>query len=1288
MKRASAAREDEEPGPDVPSPLPPDPEADVSYAGPPLSAEQEGDEGQPAGALPSTYIPFSPWKIGAFTERFYRLAVQLGLATSLEDACALIRSEASWTAAQGGAPGAALRYRASLSVLADLLEQGWEWRYARPYLEVAPPNFTAAPHDARTLLRQKDEIRQSMEPERLAQLRTPTTIRFLQEMETPRRRGDREISILDLVADGEELAKSVRALEHVGAAERGPALEELIQPYLQLIAGDTRCEETGYRLIDIWRYFRYTWSLPYFSTPGRNLFYLVRDAARPFHPVIGIAALGNSIVRLADRERWVGWCTEEITRRLAAAGDEEGRASLRSLARAMEAALQVGISQVNPRGLVSAAEIARPSEAVIQRLVERARESADKRVAELRSHEQDLRAHGSHPVRKRPRGPEETPFGLRRGARDVTAADRSVESLFDQKRASDLADLLRAKAAFVASGIAEDPVAGFTTLLGSEHGQRALGTAIRATKRQHIGTSIMDVIICGAVPPYTHLLGGKLVCMLLASPQVRLEYRQRYSDAHSAIASKMKGAPVAKPADLVFLGTTSLYHVGSSQYNRVKIPASVAGGEGTVRYERLGTTRGYGSVHFGEATRRLLEEAARDERGALLVTRTFGEGVSPKLRLMREGLEALGLNQDAFLQHQCRRIIYGVPLARNAAAYLRGEAPAPDWYFPAATLDEGQAASEAIGRFWVRRWLAGRVQNPAVLQRVALSRPEDLRMTAAAERGLGSSPSAGIASGARVSGGTASGPSEPPPSAGPLGVAFIQQLYNHRSCYADRLTGEQLAAIHIETPLERYISERLHRGDDVILTGNPGDGKTHLLRRLETTLTGLGAECHLDATAEPSYDVIIDAWRKARRRRKPFCLAVNEWPLLEIVRDYEASFPPLASVRAQVNRTIVYDGDAPAPDGVVVIDLNNRSLVDRQTVADVVNRLTDDRFYSECTRCPGRETCAVPRARASLRTTRVQDRLYGLLDLAVRRGAHATMRDLQGYVAFLITRGWTCKRLLQADEPAAYCDLAFEGESDLFRAVAAVFDPVRITHPAYDEALWDGTIGADGWLDPTTALLPPPVTLTGVDEQLQAMQSLKRRFYFEHAAGDRLLTLLPPDERTFDEILQHAESATEATVRTLVGLINRFFDPRERSDADLRIWTTHHYDARWSPTYLSTRALGVDALRLYVPRLAPHVAGAFAFRPDHALLVARAGADRIGQLRVDLALIRALHDAKRGLPMALRSPEVLKRLELFFSGISRAVRTPRSIEDIHIKNFESGADLHLKVDRQHRRYAL
>src|SRR5262245_15838776 len=280
------------------------------------------------------------------------------------------------------------------------------------------------------------------------------------------------------------------------------------------------------------------------------------------------------------------------------------------------------------------------------------------------------------------------------------------------------------------------------------------------------------------------------------------------------------------------------------------------------------------------------------------------------------------------------------------------------------------------------------------------------------------------------------GPLRPPPPAGPLGVAFIQRLYNHRSCYADRLTATQLAAIHVETPLEPFIINTLRDGRDVVLTGNPGDGKTHLIMRLLPTLNALGAVHHADATAEESYEVIVEAWQRARKRKKPFCLAINEWPLLELVRGFADKFNALKEVREQVEHGVLYeDAGAPPARGVIVIHLNNRNLLAPVVFKRLVTTLIDERFYPECPKCPARATCDLPKARRVLAQDRVRERLFALLELVTKRGHHVTMRDLQGFIAFLISGGRTCGELISAQEPSRFYTLAFEGDSDLFDAI-------------------------------------------------------------------------------------------------------------------------------------------------------------------------------------------------------------------------------------------------------------
>ena len=86
-------------------------------------------------------------------------------------------------------------------------------------------------------------------------------------------------------------------------------------------------------------------------------------------------------------------------------------------------------------------------------------------------------------------------------------------------------------------------------LLWTEDGRRAVEIVLRRIKQQAIAENVMEIITCGAVAPYQQVLGGKLVAMLMTSPQVVSDVKRRYSGKVSLIASGMAGRPMQrKPA--------------------------------------------------------------------------------------------------------------------------------------------------------------------------------------------------------------------------------------------------------------------------------------------------------------------------------------------------------------------------------------------------------------------------------------------------------------------------------------------------------------------------------------------------------------------------------------------------------------------------------------------------------------------------------------------------------------------------------------------------------------------
>jgi hypothetical protein len=616
-----------------------------------------------------------------------------------------------------------LRYRAFLMVLLDLLRQGWEIESRQGRLYFWPPDWTKKVKGNAAVQAQKASIRQSLQWERLAQFEKPSVREFIRYMERERLFNGKMVSMRSLFADGQQLAADLKfVLTMEDKVAQHQALCSIIQPYLQLITPGSRCNHTGFRLNDIWRYLRYTWIIPYNSVPGRKMFYLVRDARRPFHPVIGIAALGSSTVQITVRDDAIGWTPKAMKARIFS--DELTDLEARAIVQMLYSTLQSALTDIATDALVTDEELQAPTEETIKRLQEVTKTSRAERVALLQQRQAlSLDSVGSAQLLF------ETGDLISEDEQWHLLTERAQQALFHAKRADALRTLLVAKRALDNFPSPIGSRKGLRLLWESPEGQFAIKAIIRENKKRKIGINMMDIVVCGAIAPYNHLLGGKLVAMLMTSPQVTHDYRQKYYNSASDIASKMKGEEVYREPQLVYLGTTSLFPSGTSQYNRIAIP--VPGNEQEIiRYIEYGLTKGYGSVHFSEDTVHCLNQLQEHTHKAKLINNRFGEGVNPKFRRIRSGLTNIGLTAvDKFVKHRSQRIVYGIPLGRKTYAFLRGETEDPEYYFDTASEEQIEAANDHISGSWIRRWLLMRIHNPEVLSRVSSFTTEDVLLS-------------------------------------------------------------------------------------------------------------------------------------------------------------------------------------------------------------------------------------------------------------------------------------------------------------------------------------------------------------------------------------------------------------------------------------------------------------------------------------------------------------------------------------------------------------------------------
>lgn len=576
--------------------------------------------------------------------------------------------------------------RAALCVLTDLARQRWAIRVNdEGAVEVRRPGGERGdPH------REKARVRTQELVKRDEQLREPAVRRFIQGMERSVFHQKEPVSVFSLFRDGRELADSLRRARDSPPPQRSKAIRLAIDPYLQFVADSAVCDHTGLRLQDVWRYFRHTWTNQYKSTPGRSMAFLVRDRARRFHPVMGIGAIASPIVQIRERDMWIGWDAETFFN---ATPQMPPRELGTWLAKIVDGAIdELFVEDFLEQPLIDRRDIQEPSSGIID---------------ELFSYAEDQRGLHHRFVRRQE-------HKSLHGGDEGDWRTRAETHLYRSKRALALAEMLRCRQTLRMLLGDRPTTESVRALTKDPEGVRALRTVLRKAKADRVGIAMADITVCGAVEPYRQILGGKLVSMLAASPEVILAYRDRYGKHQSEIASSMAGRPIVRPSHLVLLGTTSLYGIGSSQYNRLRMPARLLGGRPGefLEYRRLGKSQAYGTSQFSSVTVEALVSLVEQARNGRRVNSIFGEGVSPKLRKLRDGLSVLGLPDGALLQHGRQRIVYGVPLVRNIRGFLIGLDEEPDYLID---LTEPTKGTEAIVDWWQERWLSRRIMKDEIL---------------------------------------------------------------------------------------------------------------------------------------------------------------------------------------------------------------------------------------------------------------------------------------------------------------------------------------------------------------------------------------------------------------------------------------------------------------------------------------------------------------------------------------------------------------------------------------------
>ncbi len=503
-------------------------------------------------------------------------------------------------------------------------------------------------------------------------------------------------------------------------------------------------------------------------------------------------------------------------------------------------------------------------------------------------------------------------------------------------------------------------------------------------------------------------------------------------------------------------------------------------------------------------------------------------------------------------------------------------------------------------------------------------------------------------------------------------LQFIQQLYNGKSCYADALSEEQLAILHIESGVEAIVRRMVSENRVVFLTGNPGDGKTFIIRALEGCLQDIYVETDLNSVTEDRLDGVLDEIYTCYESNKPCVIAVNEFPFYKLIACFKNKYPKFYNELICVKKNIlIYGHPSVQVKRICIVDLNERNLLDKdkRAVKHILDKLTELLVpYCESNRGLAHNVFA-------LQNDLVQQQLLGIFSYIAMSGEHFVIRDILGTLSYMLI---SC---LESDHEGTgfYYDALFDRRNDL-SAFADQLDPILLSEPDLDEKLWNGEL-LDGWLLDCPQKWPAQITRTQgtIEDAVELFKSIKRKFFFENVFARSLEELQPRDLQECTKVLVKLKQDTRSIKQMLIYSMNKLFLSTDNEREKLRSWTTHSYDlSRPTVASISTKYIDADDLALASPELVSWLSE-MEYVPSHIVMYSKTKPEI--RLAISIDLLRSLIMIKNGYPPVLLSSRYEQEISQFVqalrsAGIAKGYPDGRML----IANRREGTQKHLRIE--------